>query len=216
MDLAVVIPAIDNNRYNKFGDLALFGDTTLLEWKISQCKEFIDESLIYITSNCQAIKEIAKKENVHYIERGKDTEYASILVNTVQQITQSSIMWTNPTSPFLGYNDYKKMIEQYMNLSKHDSLISVREKKDFAIFKNKRLNFAEQLSSREDIEPIYILTNGCYIMSKEDIITRKSLYGESPFLYKLGTLSSIEIKDLDSYEISKELISSYFRRDLNV
>ena len=95
-------------------------------------------------------------------------------------------------------------------------MISVREKKDFVLFKSQRLNFSEQLSSRENIEPIYIVTNGCYIINKKDLLKNKSLYGEKPFLHKLDTLSSLEIKDLDSYEISKELISSYFKRDLNV
>lgn len=216
MEIAVVIPAQEINKYNKLGDLAPFGDTTLLEWKISQCKEFADESHIYVTSNCKTIKEVAIRESVNYIERGDSADYSTILLNTVKHIRQNTILWTNPTSPFLGYTDYIKMIEKYLELENNDSLISVREKKDFVMFNGKRLNFYEQLSSRENIVPVYILTNGCYIISREGIIKYKSIYGEAPFLYKLGTLPSIEIKDLDSYEISKELISSYFKKDLNV
>lgn len=216
MDLAVVIPAIDKNRYHEDGDLAPFGDTTLLEWKISQCKEFVDESMIYISSNCESIKDIANKENVNYIERGEDSDYSSIIFNSAKSISQSTILWTNPTSPFLGYLDYKMMIEEFAKLDVNDSLLSVREKKDFVFFDNNRLNFSTQLSSREKIKPIQIVTNGCYIINKSDLTKYKSLYGEKPFLYKLDTLSSIEIKDLDSYEISKELISSYFKRDLDV
>jgi len=115
MDLAVIIPAISKNRYNELGDLAPFGDTTLLEWKISQCKEFIDASFIYVTSNCQSINEIACKENVNYIERGDETNYSNIIYNTAQSIKQSVILWTNPTSPFLGYQDYKEMINKFSN-----------------------------------------------------------------------------------------------------
>ena len=37
MNFAVIIPAQETNKYHKLGDLAPFGDTTLLEWKISQC-----------------------------------------------------------------------------------------------------------------------------------------------------------------------------------
>ncbi|EKO5126655.1 hypothetical protein P0K00_001322, partial [Campylobacter coli] len=42
-DFAVIIPAQESNQYHEKGDLAPFGSTTLLEWKIAQCKEFVKE-----------------------------------------------------------------------------------------------------------------------------------------------------------------------------
>ena len=48
MSFAIIIPAQEKNRYHDQGDLAPFGQTTLLEWKIAQCKEFVELSQINI------------------------------------------------------------------------------------------------------------------------------------------------------------------------
>ena len=216
MDFAVIIPAQETNKYHILGDLAPFGDTTLLEWKISQCKELTNISNIFVTSDSMKIKKIAQKEDVNFIQRINTNTYTEIILHSINNISQDTILWTNPTSPFIGKEDYKSMLEQFHNLHDNDSLLSVSEKKDYAYFKNSRLNFEKQLSSRSDLAPLYIVTNGCYIIKKDIALQAKSLYGEKPYLYNLDYLSSIEIKDISTYLISQELISMYFKRDLDV
>ena len=39
MDISIIIPATDKNKYHDKGDLSKWGSTTLLEWKISQAKK---------------------------------------------------------------------------------------------------------------------------------------------------------------------------------
>lgn len=216
MDFAIIIPAQETNKYHVLGDLAPFGDTTLLEWKISQCKELTNISNIFVTSDSLKIKKIAQKEDVNFIQRINTNTYTEIILHSINNISQNTILWTNPTSPFIGKEDYKLMLEQFHNLHGNDSLVSVSEKKDYAYFKNSRLNFGRQLSSRADLEPLYVVTNGCYIIKKSLALQAKSLYGEKPYLYNLDYLSSIEIKDISTYLISQELISMYFKRDLDV
>jgi CMP-N-acetylneuraminic acid synthetase len=216
MDIAVIIPAQETNKYHSLGDLAPFGDTTLLEWKISQCKELTNISNIFVTSDSIKIKKIAQKEDVNFIQRVNTNTYTEIILHSISNISQNTILWTNPTAPFISKEDYKTMIEKFDSLHDYDSLLSVSEKKDYAYFKNSRLNFEKQLSSRSDLEPLYIVTNGCYIIKKNIAIQAKSLYGEKPYLYNLDYLSSIEIKDISTYLISQELISMYFKRDLDV
>ena len=41
MKLNIIIPALEKNKYSTSGDLAPWGDTTLLEWKIYQAKNII-------------------------------------------------------------------------------------------------------------------------------------------------------------------------------
>ena len=36
MSIIAIIPALDQNNYSPLGDLHNWGDTTLLEWKVSQ------------------------------------------------------------------------------------------------------------------------------------------------------------------------------------
>ena len=38
-NINIIIPALEKNKYSEYGDLVSFGETTLLEWKISQVKK---------------------------------------------------------------------------------------------------------------------------------------------------------------------------------
>ena len=50
MKIDIVIPALKKNRYSPKGDLASWGNTTLLEWKISQAKKINDIQNIYVAT----------------------------------------------------------------------------------------------------------------------------------------------------------------------
>ncbi len=216
MSFAIIIPAQETNKYHKLGDLAPFGDTTLLEWKISQCKEFSKSSRIYISSDSNEIEEISQKEEVNFIKRNKQTTYSQIIKDTLLEVKEEIIIWTNSTSPFLGFKDYQSMINKFTDNENISSIVSVYSKYDYAYYDNKRLNFDKTFIPRAELIPIQIVTNGCYIIRKDIAIQNESLYVDNSFLYELDYLSSIEIKDVHTYQISTELISSYFKRDLDV
>ena len=213
MNMAIVIPAQETNKYHKLGDLAPFGDTSLLEWKISQCKENFDGSNIYISSDSELIKNIAFKEGVNFIERDKDQSYIDSLMSTVYQVEEDAVVWINVTSPFLTGAHYKKMYEQFVDTK--SSIVSVSEKREYVFYKDEKLNFSNEFVSRSKIEPIYIMTNGCYITSKSEILKNKSLVGNSPSFYLLDTFASTEIKDIEDYSIARDMISIFFKREIN-
>ena len=215
MSFAVIIPAQETNKYHKLGDLAPFGDTTLLEWKISQCKEFVNSHQIYISSDSEIIEEIAQKEEVNFIKRKKQISYSQIIKDTLLEVKEDTILWANPTSPFLSSKDYQSMINKFISHENINSIVSVYSKYDYAYYDNERLNFDKNFTPRTELIPIQIVTNGCYVIKKDIAINNESLYDDSPFLYELDYLSSVEIKDIHLYTISQELISSYFKRDLD-
>ena len=208
-DLIFFIPAQEQNKYHKLGDLAPFGDTTLLQWKISQCKAIVDPDRIYISSTSDKIKEISKKEGVNYIGR-VDADIENELKILVKNIKESVIIWANVTSPFLGKSEYLKMYKEF-TFNDCNLLISVLERKDYAFYNNKKINFGKSFIDRTDITPINICTNGVYIFNKEYIVQKNSLLdAKKIYLYKLDKLSSMEIKDIIDYSISQDLISIYF------
>ena len=216
MSFAIIIPAQETNKYHKLGDLAPFGDTTLLEWKISQCKEFASPSQIYISSDSEIIKEIAQQEEVNFIKRKNQGSYSQIIKDTLFEVKEEIIIWTNPTSPFLGFNDYQVMINKFTEDESIRSIVSVYSKYDYVYYDNQRINFAKTFTPRTELLPIQIVTNGCYVIKKEIAIQNESLYIDNSFLYELDYLSSIEIKDVHTYQISTELISAYSKRGLDV
>lgn len=216
MSFAIIIPAQETNKYHKLGDLAPFGDTTLLEWKISQCKEFAKLSQIYISSDSETIQEIAQKEEVNFIKRNKKISFEQVIEETLAKIEENTIIWGAPTSPFLSSKDYKKMLRKFESSENIDSLVSVYSKYDYVYYNNERLNFDITFKPRTELAPVKIVTNGCYIIQKDIAYKSRTLYTEKPFLYELDYLSSVEIKDIHMYNISQELISSYFKKDLYV
>ena len=68
--------------------------------------------------------------------------------------------------------------------------------------------------SRNEIEPVYILTNGCYIIKKEIALNSRSLFTESPYFFEIDSFESIEINNIEDYAFAKELINMYFKKEL--
>lgn len=215
MNFAIIIPAQETNKYHKLGDLAPFGDTTLLEWKISQCKEFASSSQIYISSDSKTIEEIAEKEEVNFIKRSTGLNYQDMLAETIDKVDTTDIIWINTTSPFMSSNGYKAMYEKYQTEAL-SSLVSVEKKKEYIFFDNHKLNFSDYFISRKDIKPIYIMTNGCYIIKKDIALQFKNLLSNNPELYEVDSFVASEIKDVHDYTIAKEMISIYFRKEFDV
>ncbi len=217
MEIAIIIPVQGSNKYHKDGDLAPFGDTTLLEWKISQCIESYNASDIYIVTNNEKAKKIAENNGLNIINREEKNNFSDLILNTVNSIDSEHIMWMNCTSPFINNSDYKNMIKTYkINLDKFDSLITTSIKKDFIYFNDNKLNFDKHTDGRGNIQPIYLATNGVYINSKKNILKDKEITGNKPYFYNLDFLESLEIKDMQTYSILSELISLYFKKELNV
>lgn len=213
-NFAVVIPAQEQNPYHKLGDLAPFGDTTLLEWKISQCKQFTDNSSIYLSTSSERITEIAKREGINVIRRSSELEYGEMLSFTMQQIREEIIVWAIPTAPFVSGRLYNSMLEKFLNLTDNDSLVSVKKLKEYIFYQNEKMNFSEEFISRRDIEPVYQVTNGCFIICKENILKNKTLFGKRDFLYEVDNLASVEIKDIEDFSFVNNLISHYFERTI--
>jgi CMP-N-acetylneuraminic acid synthetase len=217
MSYSLIIPAQDTNRYHKEGDFSPFGDTTLLEWKISQCIEYCNKSDIFISTHSQKATSIAKKNKIGLLHRKEDLSYADTLIDISKKVTTEYVVWVNPTSPFIGPLQYKKVIDTFfLNLGKYDSLITTNEKKEFVYYNNKKINFDNHSNGRNCLEPIYVATNGIYIVSRENIMNGKGLIGQNPKLYNLDYLESLEISSEQTYHFISELISLYFKKELQL
>ncbi|MCH8157060.1 MAG: hypothetical protein IID18_04790 [Nitrospinae bacterium] len=74
------------------------------------------------------------------------------------------------------------------------------------------MNFdIDQYKSRKEIDPVYRITNGCYITPKESYRQNRKYFGHAPYYYEVDKLTSLEIKDIDHYEMALNLLSLYFK-----
>jgi CMP-N-acetylneuraminic acid synthetase len=215
MGFSIIIPAQGKNQYHELGDLSTFGGTTLLEWKISQCKDFIKTSEIYVSSSSLKIKEVCQREGVNFIERMQGDDYKDMLNLSLKIIPTNTVIVLNSTSPFMGGVVVRQMYKNFLELNL-GYLTSVQKKYEYIVFKNKRLNFTEEDKSRKEIDPIYILTNGCTIIDKAKWKSDQDVFLGEKNLFKVDDLTSIEISEMDDYSMANELISLYFKRNLNV
>ena len=215
MSFAIIIPAQEKNRYHEQGDLAPFGQTTLLEWKIAQCKEFVELSQINICSDSEIIKEIAQKEGINYIKRKAGLSYKEMLFKSVEAIDVKDVILINTTSPFIGSKIYKDMYNEYKS-KKLNSLISVEKKKEYIFFDEEKFNFTDNFTPRENVKPIYIATNGCYIFNRDLALDHQKFLSNNPSLFEVDSFTATEIKDIKDYKIAREMITTYFQEDLDV
>ena len=212
-NISVVVPALDNNQYYPDGDLKRFGDTTLLEWKISQILGITSDKNIYISTPSDKIIDLVKSYGVNFVKRSQESDPYQWIKESVAPIESEFVLWTHATSPFVSAGDYRLMLEAFFNrLKNHDSLIAVYKEQEYIFFQSKPLNFdIDQYKGRKEIEPVYRNTNGWYITPRESYRQDRKYFGRSPHYYEVDNLTSLEIKDIDHYEMALDLLSLYFK-----
>jgi len=218
-NFSIFIPAQEKNLYSPDGDLTLFGQNTLLDWKIAQCKKIAKSQDIYISSSSKIIASFAQKEGVNFLDRSNrvDESFFSQIIEISKNTKKEYILWTNVTSPFLDERIYTKMLDIINKDKSIDIMQSSINKFDYAYFKNKKLNFDNTLTKRTELEPLVLLTNGVFIFKSQYLkeVDELSIFKTKKYKnYNLDHLASLEVKDIMSYEIAQDLISIYFKNKL--
>jgi len=214
-DLIIFIPAQDANQYSDSGDLTPFGDTTLLQWKISQCKEFLPLDRIYVSSSSSKVRDVVLSEGVIFFEKDSNNSSIESQIKLLAKKTGSkAILWANATSPFLDKRGYGSMYKDFCKDPECDLMFSVEKKQEFSFFNGERVNFTG-LVRRAEIDPVFLSTNGAYILNTDRFTEGSDILDQENFcLFELDAISSIEIKDISSYSVAQNLLSVYFSRIL--
>jgi CMP-N-acetylneuraminic acid synthetase len=215
MKIAIIVPALQNNKYHEKGDLAPFGDVSILEWKLSQLRNIKTEHTIYVSSPDVQIGELAKREQAHFTLRSDHSSLTKMIHESIVAVSEETILWANVTSPFLSAKSYQKMIDKFIEVRQEkDSLIAANTLQEYCYFHNKPLNFnPEKHASRKTIEGLTIITNGCFIISRKKALERDSFFGDNPFFYEVGHLAAMEIKDIVNYSLSLNMLAFYFKNE---
>ncbi len=210
---AIIIPALEKNRYHDRGDLAPFGDTSLLEWKLSQVKRAFDPGSIYVSSPSEEILAIARSQGVKTIRREADLSLTDMIAFSIERVDAEIALWTNVTSPFMNGRDYAACLRAYEEArGERDSLLTVHPLREYVFYRTQPLNFGlHQHISRTVIEPVHIVTNGCFIIARDLALRMKSYIGEKPLLFEVDQLTSLEIKDFSDLTIANDLLTLYMR-----
>ena len=100
-NINIIIPALEKNKYSEYGDLVSFGETTLLEWKISQVKRVKGIKDIYVTSSSNLIKNLCKKNDIKFLQRKPKIALDKLHRILGKKFKNEYLLWVNPQHPFL-------------------------------------------------------------------------------------------------------------------
>lgn len=214
--LAIIIPALGKNEYHEKGDLAPFGDVSLLQWKLSQVEKIDYPKTIYISTSSDEIAAFADKENVQVIRRNPDLSLKDMISHSLEQVEEDLVLWTHATSPFIGSRIYQTCLKSFLNMTaENDSLLTVFPIKEYVFHESSPINFEPQKHlSRRSITPVYSVTNGCFIIPREKAVSLQSYIGNNPLFYELDKLAAMEIKDVQDMTIANDLLALYIRNDV--
>lgn len=213
MTFAVIIPVLDSNRYHEDGDLASFGELTLLEWKIIQLKEVFAADSIHVLcepGKLERFQDYATPQGVTLMERAPGLSLIQALLHAFKSIGAEECMVAMTITPLISPKIYSDMLESFRRREEsQESVVSVRRMQEHYFFKGEPLNFSKN-ASREILDPVYRLVNGCYISPIGVLESRQSHFGANPLLFEIDDLAALEIKQVYDLEMASQMIFSYF------
>lgn len=119
------------------------------------------------------------------------------------------ILWTHVTSPFIGPDIYKKIIETYLkNLGYFDSLMTVTKIQKFIWNESEPVNYdcnVEKWPRTQTIDPLWEVNSGAFLTSKVTYEYNKDRIGDKPYLFQLSGEVAFDIDWLPDFKIAEAL-----------
>ena len=208
-----IIPALERNMYSELGDLVNWGETTLLEWKISQVKDSNIFDKIYISSPSKKISQLAKKNNIDFILRENAKNIDQLYIGSAKRFKNCNIAFMSTTFPFFNPNLINKFVKNFIKSEKDVSLTSITENEYFA-FNKRYLNIdtKKKLLSRRKVNPIVKILPAGIIGKSNELSNKKNIFSNKSNFFEIDWLSSLEINSPNDLDVFQILIKEYFKR----
>ncbi len=230
-DLAILIPAkgpklsvrLENKNALPFGN-----KQTLLEWKISQLLQIVPASIIYVSTEYEPFKDIAKNcgVNIHnrdpIFSREDKVTFEETICGIIKDIKQEHIAWITVTSPLMQPDEYKKCFDLYNKEiiinKKYDSLTTVNALKEYLWSETAPLNYKAQEGHAytQNLPNWFRLANNLFIRNRDDILQRRYFLGNNPLKVEVSKLAGIDIDYMEDYEIAEALYPLYLKKIKNL
>lgn len=210
MDISIIIPASDTNKYHDKGDLSRWGSTSLLEWKISQAKKIKKISEIYISTNSRKVREIAEYSDLKVIKRDNKNDLISMYKSSSEKVKSEYILWLNCTFPYLSEKTLNNFTNSFFKMKKRkfDSAFMYHLEHEYFFKGINPINFNldKMLIERRMIVPLKKISNGATIFQKKNMI-KNSNFGSHPFFKKINWLESLEIKNTKNIKSFQSILN---------
>ncbi len=227
--LGAVIPVReDSTRVKDKVVLPFTQNLNLLEWKIDQLKEVLPPENIFVSTDSERLQQIARDRGVRIHSRapqlcqGSALPFSDVITGIVQDIPFPHIAWVTVVVPLMSPADYRSGFDAYLehvvHTSQYDSLVSVNLFKEYLWSANGPLNYSADRNHTisQQLPDLYRVTNGLYMMRKEEILQRRYFLGSSPFFHQVGRMAGIDIDEWEDYEFSLALLQLYRQKETDL
>ena len=208
-NLTAVIPVRQGSNRVINKNFKPFYGKSLLEHKIEMIKRLPVENIIVNTDSDTAI-EYAKNNNIDYHKR--EAYYASSECTNSEyheylaKVTNSKyILIAQVTAPLIRYETFLEAIDLF-NTTNCDSLMSVKEVKEFLWYNDKPLNYSLSDAPNSQNLPAYFSpTFGIVIVKRESMLRDKNFICGKPFFYHVSQFESVDIDTELDFEFAEFL-----------
>ena len=229
MNLLTIIPARGKSKGIKNKNIKKLCGYPLIAWTILIAKKSKYIKQIIVSTDSNKIANISKKfgATVPFIRPKRyatDTSSSfSVLKHAInffrsKGINFDYVLMLEPTSPLREVKDIdacikkvlRKKIDTMVGVSKvitqHPRFIYSINKKNILIpYVNNNDNPSIR---RQDIEPLYYLDGSIYISKIGTLMRKKSFYHNKTVAYKVDKWKSLEIDDIEDFNLAKYYIKS--------
>jgi CMP-N-acetylneuraminic acid synthetase len=202
-----------------------FGDTNLLEFKISILKKVRNISQIIVSSSDEEYLKIARRAGVSIHERDplystSDTTGSDLYRCLAKAVPSEYMMYVTCVSPFVVPTTMEHAIDlffDHLDNGTYDSVISCQTIKEFLWLDGKALNYNPKQTPPSQLLPdIKSLTFGFNIIKTNFVEKTKSIVGERPYFYELSQFEGIDIDTPFDFTVAEMLYKNAFRTNNDI
>ena len=216
--ILVLIPAKKNSQRVKNKNIKKFNGKPLIYWTIRSAKKskYINDSDIFVSSDCKKILNIAIKYGINGILRPKKLSNNNIMpdaaikhaINFINK-KYDTVVFLQPTNPLRKNNDIDNALDSFQH-TKADSLISAYKTTNF-MWKRKKNKFYEPVNYNYLKRPRsqdflnYIEDGSIYIFKTNIFLKNNNRLGGKVSIFEIDNWQSIDIDNLSDFKKAEEI-----------
>lgn len=219
MKVTAVIPIRSGSQRVKDKNLRKFGDTTLMELKISNLLHVPELDKVIVNTNSEEAINIVKNHPAYQMGGGKldfhqrEEYYASSQCSGSEffqhlgEVTDTDIFVYSPcTSPFVKPETFSKCIQAFKSSSDCDCIASVSSIKEFLWLDGNPLNYDPlNAPNSQDLPDVVALNFGVTVVGRADLIKNRNIIGKYPQFVVTSDIEAIDIDTPLDFYIAEQL-----------
>lgn len=172
----------------------------------------------YIWCSNQSVLKYVVSDQVRFLKRPKSLDEDDVLGEDiyrsfVSRVEADAYVLYHVTSPLMKPKFLREAVAAVVKQG-YDSAFSVYPVQTFCWYKNRPINFdAGKLPRTQDLEPVYRLTSGFFVFTRETLMQGGSRIGQKPKAIVVDQASAVDIDYFEDLQQARQLIGETRGKD---